>query len=286
MRVELSKFAPVLSSPIVYVADSLFEVATYTKLNAVFPTEVMKKMMGDRYFAEIDSERHQSCFEEIVASQLAWTRLTSAVSSRRFKKRLLSKFKADLLAVRGERAISRMVPRNTEIKCSFHLSRNGYLLSPHTDTGKKLITIVVYLGDLDTSLNGAGTRFYGARDPVRGKEFLLTLLDSKDKIQIEEPYGIVGVAIDRVYGSTDLSPEIEGKINHFDALHQVLLETSFVGNSAVLFIKSNNSWHDVRLSSLHDGQLRRSFVINFYLRESVTKRIVNRVTSSFVKRNR
>lgn len=254
--------------PRVYVTDQALSRDLYVELSNTFPAAEMKERMGNGYFSEIDSARHRVDFDRVLKSRPEWKQLYRAVSRSKFKEELLHHFKQDLESIRGPRELARVTSNNTEVKCSFHMSRRGYLLSPHTDTGKKMITIVIYLGDAGNEMVGAGTRFYQASDSVKGREFMLSLIDDDDRLELDRPYGVVGAGVGRVYESQDRTPEVDSAIQRFDSLHKCTFESRFQGNRAVLFIKSNYSWHDVRLDTLPEGVMRQSFVINFSVASS------------------
>lgn len=263
MLTNLKSFKSVLDSPSVFVSREFLEPESYVEMVATFPTVEMKSKMGERYFSEIDSERHRKEFLSVVSKFRSWSSLFRDVSGFRFRRALLTHFRRELSQIRGVDSIRNLRLSDTEVKCSFHLSRNGYLLAPHTDTGLKLITIILYLPDSDEVLVGAGTRFYRSRDAEAGAQFMASLLTDQDKQELAAPYGVVGPSLSRVYSADGATQQVLKEIERFDAVHECILETSFTANQSVLFIKSNHSWHDVRLKDLQPTQLRKSFVINF-----------------------
>lgn len=270
MNFGISSFFLANEAPRVYVTDEALSRDLYVELSNTFPAVEMKERMGNGFFSEIDSARHRADFDRVLKSRPEWKQLYRAVSRSKFKEELLHHFKQDLELIRGSKGLARVTPQNTEVKCSFHMSRRGYLLSPHTDTGKKMITIVIYFGDSSNEMVGAGTRFYQANDPVKGREFMVSLIDNDDRLELDRPYGVVGAGVGRVYKSQDRTPEVDSEIRRFDSLHKCTFESRFQGNRAVLFIKSNYSWHDVRLDTLPEGVMRQSFVINFSLSSSAS----------------
>lgn len=262
---QLSSFVSATQEPRVHVSEEIFAPDLYRVLAESFPTAALKEKMAETFFAEIDSNRHRTEFKQILQSSTGWNKVFQHVTTSRFRRQLLQQFCTEISEVRGVESMSSIKLLDTEVKCSFHMSRNGYLLSPHTDTGKKLITVVIYIDDRNQELISAGTRFYRARDQALGKDYLQGLLDDDDRQEFSRPDGIVGASVGRVYAAGDRSPELLEELKRFDSIHDCVFECGFRGNRAVLFIKSNTSWHDVRLESMEDGQFRRSFVINFSL---------------------
>jgi hypothetical protein len=271
---ELTSFVSTVLEPRVYVSEKIIAPDLFRSLVESFPTEHLNEKMGEAYFAEIDSERHGNEFRQIMHTRSEWNKLFRFVTSSKFRSQLLQRFSTELHDLRGTEMMTGLRSSDTEVKCSFHMSRNGYLLSPHTDTGKKMITIVIYVGEFNEELIGAGTRFYRARSQKLGSEYLQELLDDDDRKELEKPNGIVGVNIGRVYSAGDRTLELQEHLKRFDSIHDCVFECGFRGNRAVLFIKSNTSWHDVRLESVSNGQFRRTFVVNFSLTQSRRSKIL------------
>jgi hypothetical protein len=246
----------------VYQSNQAVNQELYRELLATFPSSEMKSEMGERFFSEIDSDRHPKQFRSVVAKSKQWRSIWDEVSRPKFRQALLQRFHRQLCEIHGEDKIRQLRVSDTQVKCSFHCSRNGFLLAPHTDTGLKLITIIFYLAEVGEELTGAGTRFYRARVATAGDQYIRDLLDDEDKRRLEDPFGIVGVALERIYAPYDRGHNGLGGIQQFDDVHECILQTEFVSNRMILFIKSNNSWHDVRLEALPDAQFRKSFVIN------------------------
>jgi hypothetical protein len=263
VKVNLSTFFKVAEKPLVFCSDAPIPPAIFGQLVRQFPLDEMLAQMGSGYFSEIDSARHPALFAQITRRFPVWKHLFREVSSNNFKRSLTARFESELVEIRGEAQVRGLRLSDTEIKCSFHLSRNGYLLSPHTDTGMKMITIVFYLHDEGDEIKGAGTRFYSAREPSAGLEYLRGLLDDENLLELDRPFGVVGAGVERVYQVSDRTVQVMNEVRRFDMIHDCILEVPFVGNRAVLFVKSNESWHDVRLESLDEHQLRKSFVVNF-----------------------
>lgn len=277
MSLELSSFVSTVLEPRVYVSEEIIAPDLFRSLIESFPTEDLNEKMGEGYFAEIDSARHGTEFRQIMRTRFEWNKLFRDVTSSKFRRQLLQRFSLDLHDIRGTEMMMGLGSLGTEVKCSFHMSRNGYLLSPHTDTGRKLITIVIYVGEHNQELIGAGTRFYRARNQELGNGYLQGLLDDDDRKELAKPNGIVGASVSRVYSAGDRTPELQEELERFDAIHDCVFECEFNGNRAVLFIKSNTSWHDVRLETVADVQFRRSFVINFSLAQSRRSKLVRRL---------
>ena len=276
MMLNVDRFFKAEDQPVVFSADKLFPSELFGELLQTFPQDELEELMGDNFFAEMDSDRHQEQFKKFIEKTPVWKRLYREVSHRNFKRALLARFDRELTDIRGTKAVNSFRTIDTEVKCSFHLSRNGYLLSLHTDTGMKMVTVVIYLHEEGTELPGAGTRFYQAEDAAAGLDYIRGLLDDKGQCELDRPFGVVGVAVGRVYQQADITEETLRQVKTFDSLHKCALEVPFVGNHAVLFIKSNDSWHDVRLEHLQDDEYRKSFVINFSLVPSEQRNSIGR----------
>lgn len=276
VALQLCSFILANQEPRVYVLKEALPQTLYERLSDGFPTVELQEKMGHGFFADIDSGRHAKEFNHILGNKPLWNKLVQGLMAKKFQKSLVEQFQSDLNEIRRSQ---NLFSQDTVVKCAFHLSRNGYLLSPHTDTGNKVITIIIYFGDEDQQLVGAGTRFYRASNPTVGMEYVRSLCNDDDRKLLDHYNGVIGVAVGRVYEEKDRTPELEAEIHRFDSIYNCVFESRFMGNQAVLFIKSNTSWHDVRLESLASNQFRRSFVINFYLstdkRRSLFKKLLS-----------
>jgi hypothetical protein len=278
---DLNSFKVIESTQGLFVSDCVFELDTYERLVAEFPLSELRQKMGLTYFADMDSARSPEAIAQVVKHSKLWKLLIRQVTSKEFRSSLIRRFEAELIDVRGAESIKRLKASNTEVKVGFHLSRRGYLLSPHTDTGQKLITIILYLPPVHEALvKAAGTNFYSPIDVPTGEAFLEKLLSIDGKAPHAQHPRVFGVSLDRVYGKEDYSTDLNFKLKEFDALHRRSTHVSYQPNRALAFVKSNLSWHDVRLEDSPVEFLRRSFYINFTAKTgsslSFGKGIVNR----------
>jgi hypothetical protein len=126
----------------------------------------------------------------------------------------------------------------TAVRLAFELSylENGCYIPPHTDSKKKLISLMCYFPDDGVAYgNSAGTEFY------RGKPGQQTRQAWKVRM---------------------LAKEAEKKF--FDT-HETYYASQFEPNKLVGFIKSATSWHGLRELVLPPGATRRSVNINYYV---------------------
>jgi hypothetical protein len=126
----------------------------------------------------------------------------------------------------------------TPVRLAVELSylENGCYIPPHTDSTKKLISLMYYLPDDGVDYGtSAGTEFY------RGK---------------------AGERTRRAWKVRMLAREAEEK---FFEHHEPYYAAQFEPNKLVGFIKSATSWHGLRKLVLPPGATRRSVNINYYV---------------------
>lgn len=266
---DLKRFHRIDDTPGLFVLDDVHNRHFYVELVDSFPEVALTHKMGANYFADFDSSRDSQTIREVASASPAWKSLIREVTSRKFRTSLLFYFRTELTRVRGVEEVNRLNSGNTEVKVGFHLSRNGYVLSPHTDTGAKLVTIILYMAtNEEDSLVEAGTNFYCPIEKVAGDQFLSKLLSKAGKLLPQGTSEVFGVSLDRVYGTHDNHEQVAVALEEFDRIHQRSSQLGYQPNRAVAFVKSNYSWHDVRLVDVPPNFLRKSFYINFMIKPS------------------
>lgn len=158
------------------------------------------------------------------------------------------------LALIGDRSIPRRVlpwslgedrnkiGRPVELSFSFIRSSDGSYLEPHTDTTRKLVSLIFYFPDDDWETSWGGqTRFYR--------------LKNNEKNMREKWVN---------WRNEDLFNRL-GKRQFFDDF-EVFFSPKFMANSGVMFLKTNMAWHDVSPVRL-DGKSksRNVFLMNINL---------------------
>jgi len=262
------------------VLDDFLDRKLYMELVESFPEGVLTRKMGANFFADLDSSRDSRAIREAVSTSPAWRSLIRQVTTRKFRTELLSYFRMELTRVRGAEEVNRLSSGNTEVKVGFHLSRSGYILSPHTDTGAKLVTIILYLAtNEEDSLVEAGTNFYRPIEKLAGKQFLSELLFREGKVLPAEMTEVFGVSLDRVYGAEDSHEKVKSALEAFDSIHERSSQLGYRPNRAVAFVKSNFSWHDVRLIDVPPHFLRKSFYINFMIQPRRSPKVGKKIGS-------
>jgi len=127
------------------------------------------------------------------------------------------------------------------IRYSFEFSHlgNGSYIPPHTDSETKLISMIIYFPDpdVDWSKKHCGTYFYKPKNP-------------KCAIKSWESVHLKG-----------------GSLTQFRDSYKDLYYSEFEPNKLLLFLKSDESWHEVKkISGLGGGPTRKAFIINVFCR--------------------
>jgi hypothetical protein len=122
----------------------------------------------------------------------------------------------------------------TEIQYS--LIENMGKIVPHTDSGEKLLSLMIYFPEYEDK---DAKFFYKERD------YGTVFWDSKE------------FNFNNVHQEGDLEKTFKKK-------NIPLIQSKFIGNKLIGFIKNPYSWHSVEPVNVHDGYIRKSININFY----------------------
>ncbi|MBT7557776.1 hypothetical protein HN615_12745 [Candidatus Woesearchaeota archaeon] len=131
-------------------------------------------------------------------------------------------------------------PKNVNlIRYSFEFSHleNGAYIPPHTDSETKLITMIMYFPDpcFDWSDKHNGTYFYRPKDPK-------CALSSWESIHLEGD-----------------------RLAQFRTRYETLYHAKFEPNKLLVFLKSDESWHEVKkITGLKTT--RKAFIVNVFCR--------------------
>jgi len=124
------------------------------------------------------------------------------------------------------------------VRFSFEFSymENGSFIAPHTDSEKKVISMLFYFADpnIDWEHYDCGTYFY-----------------KTDKIDTEF----------NLWESIHLKDD---SLKKFRQESYAFHYSEFKANKFVLFIKTDNSWHEVKKMTLPSGIKRKTFIVNLF----------------------
>jgi hypothetical protein len=116
-----------------------------------------------------------------------------------------------------------------------YIFNNGRIV-PHTDSGEKLLSLMLYFPDYEDVLDN-----YHQEEKSYGTVFWSS---NQDNFMNQHQVGS--------------SEEI------FKQNNKPLLTSNFEGNKLVGFIKNSYSWHSVEPKNIHANYIRKSININFY----------------------
>jgi hypothetical protein len=124
--------------------------------------------------------------------------------------------------------------RPIEVGFEFSYLEAGCFIPPHTDSQKKLISLMLYFPDEGTAYgNSAGTEFYRGKDNTPA----------------------------RAAWKVGMLPEEQSNVFYDE--HETFFASQFEGNKLVGFVKSAVSWHGLKELKIPPGATRRSVNI-FY----------------------
>jgi len=270
-----------------FVCDQLFTQTEASNLLKQFPTEVIESFRQKHAsHATLSSLRHPTEIESFLQESQAWREVYLWFTSNMFVSDVLQTFEEPILAKYP--LIIRVLFRRWILNESryygevqFSLRHTGSVLSPHTDNADKVLALIVYFPGESESTPGGGTAFYRPRSrrsefkvfgkyirwgwliPLRLRRLLSVKLPTSD--------------------SLDAMREVGEHLDFFDTHYQRVLDAPYVLGGAGGFIKNQFSWHDLRLHDFPPGGVRRSLLVNVFLRPSKARSLINRL--SFFRRS-
>lgn len=266
-----------------FVCERLFTQTEATTLLEQFPTEVIESFREKHAsHSTLSSLRHPKEIAEFLQKSQVWRDVYLWFTSNEFVSDVLQTFSKPILAKYP--LILRVLLRRWILnedryfgEVQFSLRHTGSVLSPHTDNADKVLALIVYFPGENESTPGGGTSFYRPRS--RRSEFKvfrrylrwgwLIPLRLRRLSSVKLPTS----------DSFDAIREVGEHLDFFDTQYHLALDTPYVLGGAGGFIKNQFSWHDLRLHNFPPGGVRRSLLVNVFLRPSKTRSIINRLSS-------
>lgn len=123
------------------------------------------------------------------------------------------------------------------IEMQFSFIKNNGKIVPHTDSGEKLLSMMLYFPQYEKD-----KKFY----------------------EVEKKYGTVFWKSDCKNFNNKHQDGNDEKIFLANTSNEVIYKSEFVGNKLFGFIKNPYSWHSVDPVNVQENYIRRSININFY----------------------
>jgi len=266
-----------------FVCDQLFTQTEANNLLKQFPTEFIESLrQRHASHATLSSQRHPTETESFLQESPAWREAYLWFTSNEFISDVLQTFSEPILAkyplvirVLFRRWILNESRYFGEIQ--FSLRYTGSVLSPHTDNADKVLALIVYFPGESESTPGGGTSFYRPRS--RRSEF--KVFGKYNRWGWLIPLGLRRLLSVKLptSDSFDAMREVGEHLDFFDTHYQLALDAPYVLGGAGGFIKNQFSWHDLRLHDFPLGGVRRSLLVNVFLRPSITRSFINRLLS-------
>jgi hypothetical protein len=227
--------------------DDFLPEALYRRLYQTFPSPdelLLKTEYGNKSI--MSSWRERERFEAFCRERSAWRQVVQLFEHPRFVQDAQDFLRAPIVEARGLRGHRRWsfrtgglrmpweVPVRTDFE--FSLLRTGTLITPHSDSRKKLVSMLLYLPDPRwQDVYGGSTRLFRPIDEKarsRWCRWNMNHVPDKDR--------------DAFYREMEPGSECE-----------------FRPNRLLLFIKSECSFHDMKMIQCPEDILRTSFNVNF-----------------------
>jgi hypothetical protein len=264
-----------------FVCDNLLPQFEAQSLLDTFPVEPLESQRAsDSSHSTISSIRHPQLFQQILAESNKWRELCEWFMSHEFVRDFLHEFRVPIL--RKYPPLIRHVLRPWILKESryygevqFSIRHTGSILSPHTDNADKVLALIVYFPEAHESSNQGGTAFYLPKTRMSEVRVFRRYLSAGWLV----PFGLRRLKSAKLptVDGFDAIKQVGEDLDFFDSEYEMALDAPFRLGSAGGFIKNQFSWHDLRLHKFPPGQVRRSLLVNVFLRPSKARALMDRV---------
>jgi len=264
-----------------FVCDELFGPAESSSLLRQFPTRQLESLRNpDVSHSTISSIRHPEMFRNILNESPEWKEVCEWFASREFVRDTLSVFREPIL--KKYPPIIRQLLRPWILRESryygeaqFSLRHTGSVLSPHTDNADKVLALIVYFPEPHESADQGGTAFY----LPKSRKSEVRVFQRYMKMGWLMPFGLRRLKSTKLptVDSLDAIAKVGEHLDFFDREYDRALDAPFRLGAAGGFIKNQFSWHDLRLHTFPPGQVRRSLLVNVFLRPSKLRTLMHRV---------
>lgn len=264
-----------------FYCSRLFAETEAQALLDQFPTREIENLRDSKSsHATLSTMRHPDLVEGFLHRSHHWQEVYRWFTSREFISDVLETFERPILAKYPP--VVRTLLRSWimkesryygEVQLSVRLT--GSVLSPHTDNADKVLALIAYFPEAGESAANGGTAFYRPRS--RTSEFKVFGRYMRWGWLI--PLGLRRLQSAKLptVDSFTAASEIADHLEFFDSHYQCVLNAPYQLGSAGGFIKNQYSWHDLRLDDVPPGMVRRSLLVNVFLRPSKARSLMNRM---------
>jgi hypothetical protein len=264
-----------------FVCDNLLPQVEAQSLLDTFPVEQLESLRAaDASHSTISSIRHPELFQQILAESSKWRELCEWFMSNDFVQDFLHEFKDPIL--RKYPPIIRHILKPWILKESryygevqFSIRHTGSILSPHTDNADKVLALIVYFPEAHESSEHGGTAFYLPKTRISEVRVFRRYMSAGWLV----PFGLRRLKSAKLptVDGFDAIKRVGEHLDFFDGEYEMALDAPFRLGAAGGFIKNQFSWHDLRLHNFPPGQVRRSLLVNVFLRPSKARALMDRV---------
>jgi len=264
-----------------FVCDQLIPLSEAQSLLTTFPLEQLESLRAkDASHSTVSSIRHPELFRQILGRSDGWSELCEWFMSREFIRDFLREFKDPILA-KYPPIIRRILQpwilkeRRYYGEVQFSIRHTGSILSPHTDNADKVLALIVYFPEAYESSDQGGTSFYLPRSRMSEVRVFRRYLRGGSLV----PFGLRRLKSAKLptVDGFDAVEVVGEHLDYFDSEYVLALDAPFRLGSAGGFIKNQFSWHDLRLHRFPPGQIRRSLLVNVFLRPSKARALMDRI---------
>jgi hypothetical protein len=256
-----------------FLPDEIFE-----QLATTYPWEQLRsKLQGSNLRGRMDEVADRAEFVSHLKQHPIWADLISALRSRAFRKDAHQVFRAGLRSRAPRGSILRRFNFTVlpswllETKCDMTAYRRGFYLTPHTDSAKKFLALLIYFPELSVQAgpNSEGTGFWRESRVGASNEWFLRLTATRFTDAQDAP--LAGPKLARRFSEDDVVP---GEVAEFASDFERFHVSAGLPNSAAGFVKARNSWHDVDLRHYPEDRLRGALLVNINVITLTNRRVV------------
>jgi hypothetical protein len=233
----------------------------YHALAGSFPTQLLEERLGRHASRQERLALGDPALDAFLGKHSAWRDLVDALMSRTFVRDAFAVVGSEIRAafrrreglgtLSRQQAVALGLPRLQSLNFDFSLSVSGYRLTPHTDSPKKLLALLLYFPEATADEGpGAGTRFWRRRGETN---------ELRDEWQLKGQ-------LPRLIRASDRVDVVDDAMGAFEVAYRRFHVAEYRTNAMSGFVKTNESWHDVDLRDFPEGSRRRVMLYNINLR--------------------
>ena len=261
-----------------FCIDDYLPTEVDKKLSATFPDELfmLRKELGlPQYLSLSDGSSSASTF---LRHNPIWAAYVEAWHSKQNLQHCLTVFRSEFskrYTPMWRWAVKRRLQKLSNLQVSVTLATytKGFYLPPHSDDKYKVLTVIHYLPTNESIPDArGGTTFYIPREGTTRAD-LRQFTEWSHGVRRFFPIGMVAILAPDLFRVSDLTA--------FRSYFQQSFHYGYVKNRICGFVKNDWSMHEVDLRDYPEGEVRRSILINIWVKQHAIVKFTTKIEKWF-----